>query len=96
MTARYKNVKINVFEIKNDFFGNSITVAGLITGRDLIGQLEGKELYGRLLIPSVMLKSDEDVFLDGVTLREAEEALSVKISASPNDGSELLDLILDL
>lgn len=93
---RYNNIKINVFEIKNDFFGHSITVAGLVTGGDLINQLKGRELFGRLLIPSVMLRSEGDVFLDGISSEEAEKALSVKITAVPNDGYELLNWILDI
>ena len=87
----FPNTEYEVFEIKNDFFGESVTVAGLITGGDLIAQLSGKALGEKLLIPSVMLKRDEDVFLDDVTLSEAEEALGVPIRPVPNDGYELFE-----
>lgn len=91
---RFKNVKINVFCIENEFFGKSITVAGLITGKDLINQLMNEKLYKRLIIPSVMLRSEQDMFLDNVTTEEVEEQLSVKLDVSTNDGYELLDLIM--
>lgn len=92
---KYKNAAVNVYEIKNDFFGHSITVAGLITGGDLIKQLKEKELNGKLIIPSVMLRSEQDIFLDDISLEEAEAALNVQIKPAANDGYELLDMILN-
>ena len=92
---RYPNCVIKVYRIKNDFFGERITVAGLITGNDLVGQLKDKELYSRLIIPSVMLRSEGDMFLDSVTLEEAEKQLGVTIQPVSNDGYELLDAILN-
>ena len=60
---KYPNLKVNVYPIRNDFFGTDITVAGLITGQDLIAQLTGKNLGNYLLLPDVMLKNGEEVFL---------------------------------
>ena len=91
---KYNKSKIDVYEIKNNFFGHSITVAGLITGADLINQLKDKNLKGRLLIPSVMLRSEGDVFLDDVSLADAEKALGVEIAPVSCDGYELADIIL--
>lgn len=90
---KFKNTEICVHEIKNDFFGNSITVAGLITGGDLKKQLSGKIKGERLLIPSVMLRSEQDVFLDDVSLEELSNELDVKIETVSNDGYDLFDKI---
>lgn len=86
----FPEIKIITYEIKNDFFGRSVTVAGLITAQDLMKQLKGKQLGEKLVIPSVMLKSDEDVFLDDYTLSEVSERLNVKIEAADNSGEDLL------
>lgn len=87
---KFSKVHIYPYKIINDFFGHSVTVAGLITAQDLIKQLKGKELGGKLIIPSVMLKSDEDVFLDDYTLSDVSEKLGVKIEAADNSGEDLL------
>ncbi len=82
-----------VYPIVNHFFGETITVAGLVTGRDLIDQLRGKKLGERLLIPASMLRSGENVFLDDVTTADVERALGVPVVPVPQDGYELLDAI---
>ena len=84
-----------VIPVVNDFFGHSITVAGLVTGGDIIKQLEGHIIKGnRLLIPQVMLRHGGDMFLDDVTPKQVEEALDASLTAVPNDGWELLDALL--
>ncbi len=90
----WHNLKGRVIPIVNDFFGHDITVAGLITGRDLIAQLKGKDLGEELLLPDVLLKFHEDVFLDDVTLSEVQEALGVPITMVGSDGYELLRCML--
>ena len=91
---KFPNVKINVYEIKNDFFGESVTVAGLVTGRDLVAQLAGKELYGELMLPANMLRHGGDLFLCGMSKEEAEEKLCVSITLCESDGYEFLDKII--
>lgn len=92
---KFPNVKADVFEILNDFFGHSITVAGLVTGQDLIAQLKNKDCAKRLIIPSVMLRSEEDMFLDNVTKEDVQKALDVTLTVTPqSDGAELLYNIL--
>ena len=71
-----------------------MTVAGLVCGQDLIAQLKGKELGSELLIPSTMLRHEQDRFLDDVTREEVEEALSVTLTTTENDGFDLLEKIL--
>ena len=83
-----------VYPVVNRFFGETITVAGLITGGDLIAQLKGKDLGRRLLIPSNMLRAGERVFLDDVTVEQVEQALGVPVTAVEQDGYELVDAIL--
>ena len=82
-----------VYPIVNHFFGETITVAGLVTGGDLIDQLRGKKLGERLLIPASMLRSGENVFLDDLTTADVERALGVPVVPVPQDGYELLDAI---
>ena len=88
---RHPGVTVDVRPIVNRFFGETITVAGLITGRDLIGQLGGAPIGGRLLIPSVMLRHERDRFLDDVTADEVERTLGVRLCAVDNDGYALYD-----
>ena len=89
------NIKGMVYPIVNRFFGETITVSGLITGTDLLEQLKGRDLGQRLLIPDNMLRSGEQVFLDDVTVEQLEEALGVNVIPIPADsGFDLVDAIL--
>lgn len=90
---KYDNINGRVYAVKNDFFGHSINVSGLITGSDLINQLKGKALGERLFISQNMLRRQELDFLDDVLLEEAEEALGVKIYPIEQDGFELWDAV---
>ena len=94
MMKKHKNIKVYVYEIINDFFGYSITVAGLVTGQDLIAQLKGKPLGEKLLLPSVMLRSEQDMFLDDVTVETVENELGILIETVSNDGSDLFNKII--
>lgn len=85
-------IEIRTVPILNHFFGEQITVAGLITGQDLIGQLANQELGEALLIPHNLLREQEDVFLDNMTLSEAEAALHTRILPFA-DGEELINLV---
>lgn len=80
------DLDIEVICIKNKWFGESITVAGLITATDIIEQTKGKIKHKNVIIPSTMLKEFEDVFLDGISVKELEKELGVKILIS--DGGE--------
>ena len=91
---KYPNTKLDVYMIENEFFGENITVAGLVTGRDLINQLKGKITAKTLLIPTVMLRHEQDRFLDDVLVEDVEEELDVKIVRAQNDGYNLLNSML--
>ncbi len=93
---KYPNVKVEVHCIKNNFFGERITVAGLVTGKDIIEQLSGvlPGEDGVLLIPDNMLKRDEDIFLDDTTLKDLEKALHSRVFTVKSSGQDLLDALL--
>ena len=94
LRQRCHNLTCNVIPIVNDFFGDTITVAGLVTGGDLLKQLQGRELGDALLLPDVMLRREGDIFLDDVSLEELSEALQIQIITVPNDGYALLDAVV--
>ncbi|HJD34681.1 MAG TPA: DUF512 domain-containing protein [Candidatus Mediterraneibacter tabaqchaliae] len=94
ITEKFPDVHIHVYCIRNDFFGERITVSGLITGQDLMAQLKGMELGSRLLIPCNMLKTDEDVFLDDYTVEQVSDALQVPVHIVKSSGQDLIGSIL--
>ena len=88
------NLKYTVYKIKNNFFGENITVAGLITGTDLYEQLKGEKLGDMLFLPSSALRSEGDMFLDSMTPAELEGRLGVKITFIENNGYDLVQKTL--
>lgn len=92
---KYPNADIQVLAIKNEFFGGKITVAGLITGTDLISQLKGKDLGDRLLLTNHMLKSGEPVFLDDVTVDDVQNALQIKVSIVESSGADFVSSLIE-
>lgn len=92
--GKYSGTKIHVYEIRNDFFGEKITVAGLITGTDLAAQLKGKELGNVLLLPCSMFRNGEEVFLDDMTLEDLKEALQSDIDIVKSSGQNLIEAVL--
>ncbi len=95
LKSKFPGVCVNVNPIVNDFFGKMINVSGLVVGRDLIAQLECKELGSELLIPICMLRSGEDVFLDDVRVCDVEKALNVKVTAVENTGEALFSALIN-
>ena len=94
LRQRYPNIEIRIIPVSNHFFGEQITVAGLITGTDLREQLSGTDLGEELLLPQNMLRSGENVFLDDVTTDELEQDLGVKIRITGGNGEDLLAAFL--
>ena len=94
MQELYPGLKIHLYPIRNDFFGEMITVSGLLTGQDIIAQLQGKELGTRLLLPQNVLRSGEEVFLDDVTLQEMEKALQVSINIVKSSGCDFVNALV--
>ena len=91
---KFPGRKIHVFQVKNHFFGERITVSGLITGQDLKEQLKGKELGSRLLLPCNMLREGENVFLDDVSVGELEKALQTKIHIVKSSGYDFVSAVI--
>ena len=96
ITEEFPHIRVNCHAIRNDFFGEQITVSGLITGQDLIAQLQGMELGEVLLLPENMLKCNEDVFLDDVTVSQVENALQVKTDIVKSSGQAFLFKVLGI
>ena len=93
---KFPQLRCDVYRIRNDFFGDTITVTGLITAQDLIAQLKDKELGTELLLSTAMVRRDSDVFLDDMTIGDVESALGVKIVTTNSDGFELLDAMMGI
>lgn len=92
---KYPKLDVKIWPIRNDFFGESITVSGLITGQDLIVQLEGKPLGDKLLLPCNMLREGENVFLDDVTVEEVEYRLKLPVQIVDEPGRDLVLAVLN-
>lgn len=92
---KYPKLDVKIWPIRNAFFGESITVSGLITGQDLIAQLEGKPLGDKLLLPCNMLREGENVFLDDVTVEEVEYRLKLPVQIVDEPGRDLVLAVLN-
>ena len=95
LQVKFPNIRVHLYWIRNDFFGDKITVSGLITGQDLMTQLKEKPLGSKLLLPCNMLRDGEEVFLDDVTLKEVKDSLQVDIDIVKSSGWEFLETIID-
>lgn len=94
LEERVEGLTVRVYPIVNRFFGESVTVAGLLTGQDVASQLSGCELGDELLFPAVMLRADGDLFLDDMSPDELSRLLGVSLRACKNDGAELIQAFL--
>ena len=93
---KFPELKCDVYRIRNDFFGETITVTGLITAQDLISQLKDKQLGTELLLSSSMIRRECMDFLDDMTVDEVESALNVKLKFVNSDGYEFLDAVMGI
>ena len=91
-----KFIDCNLYKITNDFFGPSITVAGLITGVDLVNQLRGKPLGEELLISRSMLRSEGDLFLCGMSVEELKGNLGIGVTPVECDGASFVMAVLGI
>lgn len=87
-------MKIQVFPIRNDFFGERITVTGLLTGQDIIAQLKGRDLGEILYLPENILRSGERVLLDDITVEDLAGALQVKTDIVKSSGYDFVDAFI--
>ena len=94
ISRKFPGVRLRVCPVANRFFGEQITVSGLLTGQDLKGQLTGQDLGECLLLPCNMLRDGENVFLDDMTVEELEEALGIPVQVTDEPGSALVSSVL--
>jgi len=94
INEKFPNITINTQPIKNNFFGGGVNVSGLVTGGDLTAQLKGKNIGERLIIPSSMLRFENDLFLDDVSTDDVERELKVELVPVNNNGAELVNAII--
>ncbi|MGB8455034.1 MAG: DUF512 domain-containing protein [Anaerocolumna sp.] len=95
INQKYPNIKISVYTIINEFFGTDITVAGLLTGQDIMNQLKGKELGDYLILPDVLLRNGENVLLDDITVDDIKNTLQIDIRIVQSDGKSLINAVVN-
>lgn len=91
-----EGLTVHVYAINNDFFGEMITVSGLITGQDICKQLKAQDLGEVLYLPENILRSGEDVFLDDLTVSDVQNTLQVPLDIVKSNGYELVSCMLGL
>lgn len=94
INEKFPNITINTRAIKNNFFGGGVNVSGLVTGGDLIDQLRGDDLGDKLIIPSSMLRFENDLFLDDVSTDDVERDLGVTLVPVNNNGNDLVEAVI--
>lgn len=90
------SITVNVYKIINEFFGENVTVAGLLTGIDIVSQLDGKDIGDEVLICKSMLKADTDLLLDDYTVGMLEDALGAKVTPVENSGISFINSVLGI
>ena len=94
VSEKFPQIKIHVYPVKNTFFGGEVTVTGLLTGRDILTALKDKPLGEVLYLSRTTLRSEGDLFLDGMTPDELSQSLGVKICFVENDGAEFCEMLI--
>lgn len=94
INEKFPNITINTRAIKNNFFGGGVNVSGLVTGGDLIDQLRGDDIGDRLIIPSSMLRFENDLFLDDVSTDDVEREFGVTLVPVNNNGNDLVEAVI--
>jgi len=90
------HVRIDVIEIRNDFFGERITVSGLLTGQDIVAQLKGKDLGSEVKLPESVVRAGTDVFLDDYTIPQVSETLQVRVVTIKSNGYDFVDSLIGM
>ena len=95
LEEKFEGLKVNVYAIKNEFFGGKISVSGLLTGKDIVEQLKDKELGEYLCLPKNLLRDGETVLLDDMDLKDIEKELNIKIKITGESGSDFIKTITE-
>ncbi|MBM7686536.1 DUF512 domain-containing protein [Defluviitalea raffinosedens] len=96
LNQKYPNLSVRIYPITNYFFGEKITVSGLMTGQDLLGQLKHKELGSRLLLPQNAFRDNDTILLDDMYVEDLEKELNIPITIVENSGKEFIKAILNI
>ena len=91
----YPNLHVTVVPIINHFFGETITVSGLLTGQDIIAQMKDREIRGKLILPENLLRSGEDVLLDDKTVSDIENALQTRVRIVKSEGYDFVESLVE-
>ncbi len=94
--AEMTGVRIDVAEIRNDFFGERITVSGLLTGQDIVAQLKGRDLGSEVKLPESVVRAGTDVFLDDYTVPQVSETLQVRVVTIKSNGYDFVDSLIGM
>lgn len=94
LQKKWHNLECNVIAVENEFFGKTITVAGLLTAQDILKELDGIDLGDELILPSCMLRHEQDRFLDDITLEEFKSKLNTNVRLCDNDGYDVLNALI--
>ncbi len=92
---KFEGIRLEIVPIVNRFFGETITVSGLITGQDLIRQVSEYKEFDKVIIPRTMMKADEEVFLDNLSLEEVSKKMNKEIIVSKVDGKDFIKSIMN-
>lgn len=92
---KYDKIKIHIIKVDNEFFGHKVTVVGLLTGSDILRELQNHKISSELLIARSMLKADMDIFLDNVTIRDIEEKFKTTVIPVLNEGHDFIKKIVE-
>ncbi len=95
LEEKFNGLKINVYAIKNEFFGGKISVSGLLTGKDIVEQLKNKDLGEYLFLPKNLLRDGETVLLDDMDLKDIEKELNIKVKITGESGSDFIKTITE-
>jgi len=90
---RFRHVRLKVYPIINRFFGEGVTVTGLLTGTDIMAQLKGQELGDALFLSRNMFRAGTEMLLDDYTLQDLEKSLSIPVRIMDNDGQSFVDAV---
>ena len=92
---KYPGLEFAVYPIINRFFGETITVSGLLTGKDIIEQMSGRTIRGNLIMPENLLRSGEDVLLDDLTVSDIENALQTRVRIVKSEGYDFVESLVE-
>ncbi len=94
LREKVPKIRVHYYPVVNHFFGESITVSGLLTGRDIVDALKGKPLGETLYLPETLLRAGEEILLDDMSISDIASALQVKIDIVKSNGSMFLEMLL--